>query len=167
MSNLLQTERLLIRPFRLSDAAGFHAMNAVEQVLRYTGDQAFASVEEAELFIRNYDHYHRYGYGRWALEDRQTGEFIGFCGLKYHPHEDEVDLGFRIPVAHWGKGLATEAAKACLDYGFDRLNMNRIIGRVAKANLASIRVLEKIGMAYCRDFDFDGLPGVIYEIYRS
>ncbi len=164
MAFKLTTERLLLRPFQLADAEGFFAMNADPEVICYTGDSPFASVAEARQFIKNYDHYDLHGYGRWTLERLLDGVYLGFCGLKYHPVTQEVDLGFRVPRLFWGKGYATEAATACLVYGFSELGLKRIIGRVDKANAASIRVLEKIGMTFHSDIDFEGVPGFLFEI---
>ncbi|MEM1216624.1 MAG: GNAT family N-acetyltransferase [Bacteroidota bacterium] len=164
MSNyLLTTDRLYLRPFQLEDALGFYTLNADPAVLRYTGDTPFASVAAAAAFIRHYDHYAQYGYGRWAVLDQRDTQFIGFCGLKYHPDTDEVDLGYRLRREYWGQGMATEAARACLDYGLDELHLNRIIGRVVVGNLASVRVLEKIGMQRVGPLDFEGQPGWLYE----
>lgn len=163
----LLTERLLLRAFKQEDAPGFYAMNNDPQVLQYTGDVPFASETDAETFLRNYRHYEKYGYGRWTIIHQSTGKYLGFCGLKYHVNTDEVDLGFRLIREYWGHGYATEAALACLQYGFTTLGIPCIIGRAQAENLASIRVLEKIGMKFQRAFDFEGTPGVIYHACKK
>ncbi len=152
---LFETPRLLLRPFHAVDAAGFYRMNNDPAVLRYTGDQAFASLAAAEQFIAQYDHYEQYGFGRWTLLRKTDQTYLGFCGLKYTPATKEVDLGYRLLREHWGKAYATEAAKACVAYGFDQLLLPKIVGRAQPANPASYRVLEKIGMQYEKSFLVD------------
>ena len=165
---LIETPRLLLREFSLSDAPGFHAMNADAEVLRYTGDEPFADLAAAEAFIRSYDHYRRYGYGRWTVLRKADQAYLGFCGFKYDPDLDETDLGFRLPREYWGQGYATEAARACLSYGFQSLGLEVIVGRARRDNLASVRVLKKTGFTYWKDFLFDGEhPGVYYRIRRN
>ena len=156
--------RLLLRPFELRDATGFYSMNADPEVIRYTGDPPFASVQAAEDFIRAYDHYEKHGYGRWTIERLTDGAFLGFCGLKYHAETRETDLGYRLIREYWGRGYATEAALASLQYAFEALALDRVIGGVDQENIASFRVLEKIGMEKVRPIDFDGRPGYRYEL---
>lgn len=147
MNSIITTPRLVLREFAMEDAPVLYELNSDPEVMKYTGDPPFASVEEAEEFIRGYDHYRDYGYGRWSVLLRETGEFIGWCGLKFN-ELGQVDIGFRFFRKDWGKGYATESARATLAYGFDELNLEEIIGRAANANTASIRVLEKLGMEY-------------------
>lgn len=161
---ILQTQRLYLREFTIEDATHFYDLNLDPEVIKHTGDEAFKSVEDAKTFLENYDHYQKFQFGRWAVIDQTNEEFLGWCGLKFSPEKDEVDLGFRFFQKHWNKGFAGEAAQACLNYGFNELNLLQIVGRAMKANLASIRVLEKVGMQYLKDFEFDGNKGVIYKI---
>jgi predicted acetyltransferase len=92
-----------------------------------------------------------YGYGRWAAVYTPTGKVIGFARLKYLEDLGEVDfLGFRFFKEHWGKGLANEASKVLVSYGFDTLQFKRIIGMADIENKASIRVLEKVGFQFER-----------------
>jgi len=116
--------------------------------------------------LSTYNHYEKYGFGRWAVIRKQDDVYIGWCGLKYSPQLDEVDLGFRFFKKHWNKGYATEAAKACIDYGFNHLGLKKIVGRAMNENQSSIRVLEKIGMIYEKEFDFDGEVGSCYLISK-
>lgn len=165
---IIETPRLLLRAFDLSDASGFHAMNADAEVLRYTGDEPFANVAAAEAFLRAYDHYQKHGYGRWTVLRKADHAYLGFCGLRYDPDLEETDLGFRLPREYWGQGYATEAARACVQYGFESLGLKTIVGRARRENLASIRVLEKAGFVYWKDFLFDGVyPGVYYIGHKA
>lgn len=164
MTLLIETERLQLRELHVGDAAHFYALNSNPNVLKYTGDTAFESVLEAEHFLRNYQAYKTHGYGRWAVLDKFSGEFLGWCGLKYVAEVDETDIGFRFFENHWNKGFATESARACQHYGFEKLNLKSIIGRAMAENKASIKVLEKLGMHFEKEFDFENHRGLIYRI---
>lgn len=162
MSTVLETDRLILREFILEDAPSFFNLNNDPDVIRYTGDKPFSSIEHARQFISEYKEYAAHGYGRWACIEKNSGEWIGFCGLR--KEEDEVDIGFRFHRRYWGKGYATESAQACLDHGFRELQLASIIGRASIENTASIRVLEKLGMSYEGDGDCHGEPASIYRI---
>jgi len=167
MKVVIETPRLVLREFAEADAAGMFALNNDPLVIRYTGDPPFASVDEAKTFIRQYDNYQTAGYGRWTTllkdpQNQQAPQYIGWCGLSYSVASDETDLGFRFARAYWHNGYATEAAQACLDYGFNTLGLRKIIGRAMKENTASIHVLEKIGMTFEKEFEAHGASCVKY-----
>lgn len=164
---IIETERLLLREFRIDDAEKLYLLNLDPDVIRYTGNAPFVSVEEAKMFIITYDHYRLFGLGRWALIRKEDNEFVGWCGLKYTPDLDEYDIGFRLFKSFWNKGYATEASIACIKYGFTKSGIKSIIGRAMRENIASIKVLEKSGLTYFKDFDFEGKDGVIYKITRT
>ncbi|MFY0483927.1 GNAT family N-acetyltransferase [Flavobacterium sp. PLA-1-15] len=155
MKKILETPRLFLRELDPNDAEQFYQLNLNPNVIKYTGNAAFKDVEEALHFLKNYQDYKQNGYGRWAVIDKLNNEFLGWCGLKYEKDLDETDIGFRFFEQHWSKGYATESAKACLEYGFEKLNLKTIVGRAMQENIASIKVLEKIGLAFERVFDFD------------
>ena len=161
---ILETQRLSLREMTPDDAENAYLLNLDPDVLKYTGDAPFGSIEEARNFLLKYDHYKKYGFGRWAVINKLDHEFIGWCGLRYVTDKNEYDVGYRLNKRFWNKGYATEAAKACIDIGFNKFNIKRIIGNVMKENIASIRVLEKIGMTYYKDEDCGQQPGMIYEI---
>lgn len=150
MKTILKTQRLYLRKFLPCDAEGLYNLNLDTDVIKYTGDSKFSSLEDAQTFIASYHEYEKNGYGRWSVVRKDSGEFIGWCGLKLN-EENMIDLGFRIFKKDWNKGFATEAAAACIEYGFEVLKLNTIIGRSLKKNIASIKVLEKIGMKHWKD----------------
>ncbi|NOQ74018.1 MAG: GNAT family N-acetyltransferase [Crocinitomix sp.] len=158
---IFETKRLQLRLFHLADAEAFYHLNKNIEVMRYTGDLAFESVEASRKFIRNYSAYTDYGFGRWTVVLKETNEILGWCGLKKLP-DGMVDLGYRFHQNHWGKGYATEAAEACIAFGFKELGITEIIGRTARANSASVRVLEKIGMKYWKDAPCEGIIDSIF-----
>ena len=165
MQPILETNRLVLRELHPNDAEPFYQLNLNPNVIRYTGNTAFNNREEAAHFLENYQDYKLNGYGRWAVLDKSNNEFLGWCGLKYDKALDETDIGFRFFENYWNKGYATESAKACIAYGFEKLQLETIIGRAMQENVASIKVLEKIGLTFDRAFDFDAQnKGVIYKI---
>jgi [ribosomal protein S5]-alanine N-acetyltransferase len=164
---ILETDRLFLREFSILDAQHLFDLNLDPEVIQFTGDKAFNSVKEAEFFIKNYDHYQKYVYGRWAVILKSDSQFLGWCGLKYSPKIDEVDIGFRFNKRSWNQGFATETAKVCLEYGFQKLNLKEIVGRAMKENLSSIRVLEKSGLIFQKSFNFVGNEGVIYKVSNT
>lgn len=161
MKVILETERLVLREFDISDAQSMYELNLDPEVIKYTGDPPFKSLDEAKTFLENYQDYQKNGFGRWAMITKEENEFIGWCGLKLN-EETYIDLGFRIFRKHWGKGYATEAARACINYGFNQLGFKQIIGRVVAENVASIKVLEKIGMQYWKNDMCNGFENARY-----
>ena len=166
MNKILESERLILRELTDEDAEHFYQLNADEEVIRFTGDLPFGSINEVRDFLAAYDHYKLYGFGRWAVLLKENMEFIGWCGLKYDPESGEHDLGFRFFRPYWGRGFATEAAKACIEVAFGRFHIPVLYGRALKQNTASIRVLEKCGMTFSGTGDFHGEEGVVYSISR-
>lgn len=167
MIKILETNRLYLREITPDDAEQAYLLNLDPEVVKYTGDVAFKSIDEAKTFLENYNHFKKYGYGRWAVIDKTNDEFLGWCGLKYTEDLDEIDIGFRFFKRHWNKGFATESAKACIEIGFNKFGIKTIVGRAMKANTGSIKVLEKIGLRFDKTFDFDGQEGLIYKIEKT
>lgn len=167
MKKILETPRLYLRELTPTDAEDFFNLNQDPEVIKYTGDVAFNNSIEARSFLQNYNQYELFGMGRWAVIRKEDEAFLGWCGLKYSPDLDEVDLGFRYFKKYWNQGYATESALACLEFGFHQLDLEKIVGRAMEANVASIKVLEKIGMQYAGKFDFMKHEGVLYEIINK
>jgi ribosomal-protein-alanine N-acetyltransferase len=158
---------LFLREFSAEVAAFVFRLNSDPDVIRFNGDKAFSSIEDARIFLENYEQYALHGFGRWAVIQKSTGKFIGWCGLKYSVSKDEVDIGFRFLKTVWNQGYATEATKKCIELGFDKFGIKRIVGRAMVNNHASIKVLEKLGLTFLKTYSFDGEAGVIYEITCS
>lgn len=161
MTHIIETKRLILREFIPEDASDFYHLNQDSEVMRYTGDEPFASIAKAKLFIENYREYKAHGCGRWAVISKSDKAFLGWCGLKQHK-AGYVDLGFRFFKRHWGNGYATESAQACVEYGFNTLLLKEIVGRVAPENSASVKVLEKIGMQFWKKDTCKGIPNALY-----
>jgi [ribosomal protein S5]-alanine N-acetyltransferase len=168
MKVILETDRLLLREYVEEDAEAFFKLNSHPEVLRFVPDKQLLNVEQARQIL--IDHpiadYRKYGFGRGACILKSTGEQIGFAGLKYLEELGEVDVAYRLMPTHWGLGLATEAALASVRYGFADLGLKRIIGLVMPENIASVRVLEKIGLRYAETVTFWGSQFSKYVITR-
>lgn len=164
---IAKTPRTVLKRFSVKDAAGFFALNCDPEVLRYTGDAPFASIAQARTFIREYKHYEQHGYGRWSVHLIETKEYIGFCGLNFSDTTKEIDLGFRFQRISWGQGYATETGFAALRVGFSTYGLEKIVGRAAAENKASLRVLEKLGMVFEKNFEEQGQAWVQMSIRRD
>jgi RimJ/RimL family protein N-acetyltransferase len=167
MNIIIETNRLLLRTFTEGDAALIYQLNRDPDVIRYTHDPikdlAHASEILEEVIIPQYV---LYNHGRWAVHVRSTLEFLGWCGLKYRSGLNEIDLGYRFKKEGWGKGYATEAAWATIQYGFEKIGLQRIVARAEIDNIGSWKVLEKCGMTYIGDGEVDGYPVKTYEIWN-
>lgn len=163
MNPIIETFRCYLRQLTIDDTTHFYNLNSDPEVIQYTGDKTFESIEVARQFLQNYNPYQEYGYGRWAVIQKETNAFLGWCGLKYSHELNEVDLGFRFHKKYWNQGYATETAKACLEYGFNQLHLTKIVGRAMEANAASVKVLEKIGMTFVMKCKFELHDGVLYQ----
>lgn len=164
MNKVIDTERLILREFIYDDAPHFFKMNNDPNVIKYTGDKAFDSLEDARIFLSKYNQYELYGMGRWAVCLKSNQEFLGWCGLKFHPTEKKVEVGFRFYRKFWNKGYATESAKASIAYGFEKLYLKEIYAHAHTQNLASQNVIEKCGLKKIKEASYDAMPTIIYQI---
>ena len=173
MNIVFETERLYHRQF-IADEDAFHffSLNNDPAVIKYTGDKAFADLSEAQQFMNDY----KYNFigsnkeipiGRWAMIRKNDLAFLGWCGLRFDVFSGEIDLGYRLYKNAWGQNYATESAKGCLKFGFEKLNIPEIIGRAMHENKASIRVLEKCGMKFRNEFTGNDHAGVCYAISKE
>lgn len=157
----------MLREMTSDDAQAMFDMNNDPEVIRYTGDGPFASLEATREFLSTYYSRQKPGTGRWGIEEKATGELIGWAGIKYEEDSGAYDIGYRLKRAHWGRGVATEAARVCIDYAFEQLHVEEIIGRVMHDNIASIRVLEKLGLRYLREDLCQDHPAMVYVLNRK
>jgi RimJ/RimL family protein N-acetyltransferase len=168
MNVIIETNRLLLREFTTEDAHFIYELNLDPEVTHYTHDPVKDLNHAAEILkLVILPQYALYNHGRWAVLLKPTHVFIGWCGLKFRPERNEIDLGYRFKKEFWGKGYATEAAAACILYGFNKLQLKRIVGRAELENIASCKVLKNCGMKYIRDDEVDGFPVKTYEILKK
>ena len=154
----LNSPRLALRPWRPTDLGPFAALNADPRVMEFmpaplTRDEsdAFAARIAAALEAR--------GFGLWALELRAAGEFLGYTGLNVPSFEAHftpcVEIGWRLGAPHWGRGLATEAARECLRFAFETLALDEVVAFTVPENARSLAVMERLGMSRDVNGDFD------------
>lgn len=161
-----ETDRLKHRSLSVDDAEAFYQLNCDPEVMRFTGELPLQSIGEAREAIENYPDFDSIGYGRWGCIMKGEESICGFCGLKYLEDLNVVDVGYRFLPQYWGKGLATEACHASIRFGFEVLGLPYIIAMVLPENLASIRVLEKVGMKLEGNVMFEGLNPLRYGIHN-
>jgi RimJ/RimL family protein N-acetyltransferase len=160
MTKRLETKRLVLRPITEEDTKDFFEMDANPKVHKYLGNKPVLSIEQSEAMIKNIiQQYHTNGLGRLAIISKDSNEFLGWSGLKYEENLrsefNYYDLGYRLKEQHWGKGYATEAAIASLDYGFNKLNLDKICAAADLNNIASNYILKKIGMKPSGQFTYE------------
>jgi ribosomal-protein-alanine N-acetyltransferase len=165
MKHLLETDRLYFREFTIDDAQLLIDLNSNHLVTRYTGDGPVANIEASKKILTDiiFPQY-KNKIGRWAVHLKSNNEFIGWCGLKFIAEDNEIDLGYRFFQNRWGKGYASESAKAVMDYGVNTLELKNIIARAAKENIASIKVIKKLGMIYLKDDMCAHDPAEVYVV---
>jgi RimJ/RimL family protein N-acetyltransferase len=164
----VETIRLRLRMFAPGDLDRLCLILSDHSVVRYLGVEAgkpFTRAECEEALNNAVEAWSKYGYGRWAVIDKVTGELIGLCGLR--SREGTPELLYILAEAYWNEGLATEAAGACLRFAFEELEVSRIIAFTRHENVASRRVLEKLGMSYEGKVQEAGVDGVMYMIARE
>lgn len=162
---LIETPRLLLRPIEMADLEEFVALHSDPEVTGFVRPldrtESRARLELAGL------EWAEQGYGMLAVLDGKTGRFLGRTGLKHWPQFDEIELGWILRRDAWGQGFATEAAGACADWAFRRLDMPYLTAMIQPANVRSVRVAERLDFAPLRDDVLLGDPVVVYARRRD
>ena len=168
MHIIFETPRLLLGQFTEDDAALILDLNSDPEIVKYVHEPVLTSEEEAKKIIVDIIlPQYKNNLGRWATFTKSNNEFIGWCGLKYRMEVNEIDVGYRFKKSAWGKGFATEAAKHTLNHGLYNLNLPLITGRAHIENIASIKVLEKIGMQFISEEIVDDCPVKTYTLAKQ
>lgn len=170
MNIICETPRLLLRRFTLHDAPLLLTLNSKPEVLKFIKETPLADIAGAEKVLSEIilPQYTLYGLGRWAMIEKQNNKFVGWCGLKLRPElNNEVDLGYRLEPAFWGKGYATEAAAESLRFGFLEKKLAEITGRAHIHNIASQIVLQKVGLQYVTDEIMEDYPLKTYRLSQQ
>jgi ribosomal-protein-alanine N-acetyltransferase len=157
----LLTRRLLLRGFNLDDAEPLRAILAKPNVLRYFPRTEPWSLTNVEKWLEgHWNHWSDHGFGWWAVTNRQNEQLLGWCGLCLLDETGEVEVKYLLRPSSWGQGVATEAARQSLGYAFGDAGLSLVIGLTHPDNIASQRVLEKIGLTFRNRavyFNFDCL----------
>ncbi len=145
----IQAPPITLCPLQLNDASALHRIYQSEGVLRYFPNHNPPPLDSVKRFITSQQaHWEKYGYGNWGIVPEGEKEIAGWAGLQFLPELNETEVGFLLDRPFWGKGYATAAARASLDFGFAQCSLDHIIALVHPDNLASRRVLEKCGLTY-------------------
>jgi ribosomal-protein-alanine N-acetyltransferase len=165
MTTILETPRLLLRHFVMSDLDDLFAFYSNPEVVKYIPDAPRSyqeTKEELEWFLNGHPKFPELGL--WATIHKQTDDFIGRCGLLPWTIDEqhEVEVAFALSKAYWGQGLATEVAQALVHYGFEHLQLSRLICLIEHGNQASIKVATKIGMTFEREGKDEIGPFLVY-----
>lgn len=169
MTVILETQRLLLRNFVLGDLDRLFAFYSDPEVIRYIPDAPRTyeeTKEELEWFMHGHPKFPELGL--WATIHKETGEFIGRCGLLPWTIDErnEVEVAFALSKNYWGQGLATEVAQALVHYGFEHLRLSRLICLIEHENKASIRVATKIGMTFEKEGEDEKGPFLVYAMNK-
>ncbi|WP_462267287.1 GNAT family N-acetyltransferase [Mucilaginibacter sp.] len=162
MKICVETQRLILRELLPEDAEDMLALNSDPEVMRYLGNKPITTLSEAIAAIDVIKaQYEAYGIGRWAVIEKVSQQFIGWAGLKWHTdevngHSNYFDVGYRLIKHYWGKGYATEAAKASMQYGFNQLQQEVLYAMADVNNTASVHVLTKAGFIKQNTLMYEG-----------
>ena len=164
MKIVIETPRLILREFLPSDADALARVISDPETMRFY-PAPFNRTGVEDWISRNLRRYEKDGYGLWAMELKATAEMIGDCGITLQEVDDEVlpEIGYHLRRDMWGQGFATEAARACRDYGFEHVNAQFLISLIRPENLPSRRVAERNGMKIWKQTTRVGL---IHDVYR-
>jgi RimJ/RimL family protein N-acetyltransferase len=159
---MIETERLVLRPWRDGDRAPYHALCRDPEVMRFLGAPQSRAESDAAI-DRMISSQAEQGFCFWAVERRDDEILLGFCGLKLGPPgtpiADDIEIGWRLGRQHWGRGYAREAAEASLVWGWEHTGTRGIAAITVPANTRSWRLMERLGMERVANGDFDH-PGV-------
>lgn len=149
MTTIIETERLILRTWKAEDSQAYFQINQDSKVTEFLLNPITMKQVNDFILVMN-NHSDEYGYTLWATELKQTGELMGYIGLNYTDWKSHftpaVEVGWRLGSQYWGKGYATEGAKASMDYGFKKCDLKEIVSFTIAENVRSIRVMEKIGL---------------------
>ncbi|WP_329595003.1 GNAT family N-acetyltransferase [Streptomyces sp. NBC_01005] len=161
---MIETERLSLRPLETSDVHAFVELHADPRVNRFVG--RFSQRQALERLAEVEQQWAARGHGLCAVELRSSGEFIGRSGLQYWQQFDEIELGWTLKAEQWGRGYATEAAQACLDWGFANLEADYFTALMKPGNFPSVKVAERLGFSPRRQDELNGSPVTVYALNR-
>jgi ribosomal-protein-alanine N-acetyltransferase len=170
MKPFLETERLILREIISSDVEGMFELDSNPEVHLFLGNKPVKHIGESYAYIDNVrQQYTDNGIGRWAVILKETNEFIGWSGIKLikeeiNNHQNFYEIGYRFIQKHWGKGYASEAGLAFVDYAFNEMKVEKLYAYADAGNVNSRHILEKLGMHYVNSFEHDGEEEVWYEM---
>ncbi|MGB5963734.1 MAG: GNAT family N-acetyltransferase [Coleofasciculaceae cyanobacterium] len=162
----IETPRLRLRQFTCDDLDDLYRLYNSPDLMRYIG-KGIRTKNETQTALSSIIKHYEHGFGMWAVISKDDDKLIGRCGLCFLDHTPEVELGYLLDKSYWRKGLATEASHASLKYGFEVVKLDKIVAIAKPENIASRRVMEKVGMKYEKDAYFYNNDVVYYAISRD
>jgi len=163
----VQTAHLTLRPLYMADAETLYRIYRTDGVLDYFPSPTPPPLEKVQRFIANQQtHWEQHGCGNWGVVPEQAAEIAGWAGLQFLPETGETEVGFLLDRPYWGKGYATEAGRASLEFAFANVAVERVIALVHPDNRASQRVIEKCGLAFVDQQVYFGMDLLRYRIER-
>jgi ribosomal-protein-alanine N-acetyltransferase len=164
----LETDRLLLEPWQAADWTSFRPIATDPEVMRFiTGGVPWTDEQIMSFVDRQVALYSERGFCRWKIIEKQSGDLAGFCGPGFFRDLADPEIGWWLARRYWGLGLATEAARAALHDALERVQLNRLISVARPGNVASIRIMQKLGLNFECEFELDGIHLVRYAIFRS
>jgi RimJ/RimL family protein N-acetyltransferase len=163
----IETERLVLRMFRESDTDAYAEMLGDAEVMRFLGGKVTSRQEAWRSMAMVLGHWHLRGYGFWAVEERASGELVGRVGCWQPEGWPGLEVGWTLRRAYWGRGYATEAARASLEHAFTALNQTHVISLIDPDNTNSIRVAERLGERPEGEWEVFGNKVVIHGVDRD
>jgi len=166
----METERLILRELLPTDDIGMFELDSNPEVHRFLGNKPVKTIEESRMYIENIrQQYVDNGTGRWAVILKESNEFIGWSGIKLikesiNNHQDFYEIGYRFIQKHWGKGYATEAGQAFVDYAFNEMKVEYLYAYADAGNENSKKILGKLGMNYINSFEYEGEEHVWFKM---
>jgi ribosomal-protein-alanine N-acetyltransferase len=164
---LIETERLKLLPFAQLQATQLHTLWTQPEVRRYLwDDEIISDTRTAEILQRNDELFAREGFGLWSISQRAARELCGFGGYWYFREPSELELILGLAAEYWHRGIATEAGRALIEYGFDVLGFSEIRASCDGANQRSVSLMQRLGMHYEKRISVAGIDTVFYRIQR-
>jgi ribosomal-protein-alanine N-acetyltransferase len=163
--NVLETPRLLLRPFRDNDLDDLAELYADPEVTRYIGTGSAQDRDQVQRRLeRMMRHWHEHGFGMWALVEKADGRFAGRCGVGYLHDRGDAELVCTLARRCWGRGLGTEAIRRVLQHAFEVLRLPRVVGAALVENVASQRIMVRAGLTFVERICYDGKEALLYAI---
>ncbi len=164
----IETARLALRPFVLSDTDDLHRLWIDPQVRKYLWDDEVISREVAEEVVQSsLASFASHGFGLWSVFFKGEDVLIGFCGFRHFDDPPEVEILYGVTPRHWGAGLATEAARAMLRFGFEENHFQRVYAGADPPNATSFRVMERCGMKFEKRQTINDKEAIYYSLARE
>ncbi len=164
---MLETPRLFLRPMKKADTSSVFAMRSDAEVMEFIRSPKITKSDAASWIHLVSSRWNKEKIGFCAVIEKASNKFVGWCGLWRLEETDETEIGYALFKEHWGKGFAVEASEACLRYGFEELNVEKIVAVAQPDNKNSRRVMEKLGMKFNGIGKFYEMDLVHYSITKE